>query len=109
MRKIIMILVMAMVAFGSFAKDFKYRSGDDEWEYEEKQRTLSYKTKFYDSKFYDSAYACEYNICTYDVSEEEAWKIINGEEFPTFEFRRDEWKGEVFAFRIPARDYTNRK
>ena len=103
MRKLVLCLVMAIVAFSSFAEGFHYKRGGDEWTYLDDKRTLLYETEFY-----GSAYACEYNIWTYDISEAEAWKIINGEEFPTFEFRRDEYKGYVYAYRIPARDYTNR-
>jgi hypothetical protein len=105
MRKIIMILVMAMVAFGSFAKSFKYEAGDDKWEYFEKERILTREYKWPQGD--------EYWINVFDVSEEDAWKIINGEDFPTFEFDRNEYdlSGEhhVCIHRMPCRDYRNRK
>ena len=103
MRKLIMILAMAMVAFGSFAKDFRYEADGNEWEYCDVERKLY-------------GYAKWLNVSTHiyihDVSEEDAWKIIRGEEFPTFEFYRDERKlydGEevIVIRRMPCRDYRN--
>ena len=105
MRKLIMILVMVMVAFGSFAKDFTYKADDNEWSYFDKERLLSQTYKWPNG-------GDEYYINTFDVSEEDAWKIIHGEEFPTFEFSRDEWDydghHEVYIHRMPCRDYSNR-
>lgn len=96
MKKLIMILVMAMVAFGLFAKDFEYKADDTEWKYSQAQRTLLGESK---------GWYNEYTIFTYDVSEEEAWKIVNGKEFPTFTFFRYEEGPKVIIQRIPARDY----
>lgn len=105
MRKIIMILVMAMVAFGSFAKSFEYKANDEQWTYDEKSKAL-----FRDYKWPQGE---EYNISYFDVSEEDAWKIINGEEFPTFEFSRSEntYAGitTTYICRMPCRDYSNRR
>ena len=100
MRKIIMIMIMAMVAFGTFAKSFHYESCDDEWTYFGEERRLYSTYKF--------SYGTEYDVTTYDVSEEEAWKIIKGEEFPTFEVLRSKCGKYVFIYQIPTRDYSNR-
>lgn len=105
MRKIIMVLIMAMVAFGSFAKSFEYKANDEEWSYNEESRAL-----FQDYKFqYDTGDYLHYNISYFDVSEEDAWKIINGEEFPTFEFCRSESGVYTYIDRMPCRDYSNRR
>lgn len=107
MRKIIMILVMAMVAFGSFAKDFEYKANDEQWTYDEKGKALF--------QYYKWPQGEEYRITYFDVSEEDAWKIINGEEFPTFEFRRYEYPSydgtttTIYIHRMPCRDYSNRR
>lgn len=105
MKKLVMILVMAMVAFGSFAKSFEYKSGDDEWTYEDKGRYLYIN--------YKRPQGGKCSISYFDVSEEDAWIIINGEEFHTFEVYRLEYdnNGEhtVSIFRMPCRDYRNRK
>lgn len=102
-----MVLIMAMVAFGSFAKDFEYKANDEEWSYNEKSRVL-----FQDYKWPQGE---EYSISYFDVSEEDAWKIINGEEFPTFEFCRSEYTSydgtttTTYIDRMPCRDYSNRR
>ena len=105
MRKIIMVLVMAMVAFGSFAKDFAYRANDEDWTYNEEHKTLYLDYKFQ----YDTGYYLYYNISYFDVSEEDAWKIINGDEFPTFEFSSHESGDYTYICRMPCRDYSNRR
>ena len=100
MRKLVMILAMAMVAFGSFAKDFEYKADKEWWSYWGNLRELVYH---YESDTF------ECYVYTYDVSEEDAWKIINGEEFPTYELNRVGCDTSKTIFQIPARDYSNRR
>lgn len=105
MKKLVMILVMAMAAFGSFAKSFEYKIGGDEWTYEDKERFLYIN--------YKGPQGGKCLISYFDVSEEDAWIIINGKEFHTFEVYRLEYDDNdghtVSIFRMPCRDYRNRK
>ena len=115
---ILEIVAMFCVMLGCFkasAKDFKYEVDGNKWEYYEEDRQLYLNYKWPDGD--------EYHITTFDVSEEDAWKIIKGEEFPTFEFSRseycehgdwnDDWSvskhNNVYTSRMPCRDYTNRR
>jgi len=98
---ILEIVAMFCVMLGCYkasAKDFHYVSNGHDWGYLEEDRTLNYLYKLSD----DNAYI----VYTYDVSEEEAWKIINGEEFPTFELVRHEFGDSTYIYQIPARDYS---
>jgi hypothetical protein len=103
---ILEIVAMFCVMLGCYkasAESFYYENGKEGWSYDEETRVLIY---------YNSC--DETNSFTYDVSEEDVWKIIKGEEFPTFEFHRGPRKlpdGEevVIISRMPCRDYTNRR